>query len=331
MAITGPASYPPTMSEYTGHWTQANGLLGASPYVLTLPSDKSTLTLAQFIALRQSLVDQQGAVQTERTAVQIIRGGITITKTDLVRWINLFNSKLDGSFQNTKYYPSRPLVPGVGEGEKVFNDALRPVLSLWKQINDDNTPPPGVALPLVLGDGTPYESFASAVSTLQFSYNQEGQREPYVDVARSARNLLQDRAYEAMLVYREGAKNKFALHPQLLDTLPRLSPLPGHTPAAVNASATLQAPDHSKIIHGASPEPLLERYELRGCAGPDWNEDDAVHIASHSPGEPREFITDFALNQPGAQVVFKLYVILSTGNEAGSAPLAVQRPLAQAA
>lgn len=46
-AITGPASYPPTVSEFIGHWTHANGLLGASPYALALPDDKSTLTLAQ--------------------------------------------------------------------------------------------------------------------------------------------------------------------------------------------------------------------------------------------------------------------------------------------
>jgi len=32
------------------------------------------------------------------------------------------------------------------------------------------------------------------------------------------------------------------------------------------------------------------------------------------------------LNQPGAQVAFKVYVILNTGNEAGSAALLVERP-----
>jgi hypothetical protein len=134
-----------------------------------------------------------------------------------------------------------------------------------------------------------------------------------------------------MLAYRDGATNNYVLHPEMLETLPRLSPLPGHTPAEVNASAVLEGPDHSKIVHDASTDPLLERYELRGCAGPDWNEEDAVHIATHTPSDPREFITDFALNQPGASAVFKVFVILSTGNEAGSAPMAVQRPLAQAA
>ena len=41
---------------------------------------------------------------------------------------------------------------------------------------------------------------------------------------------------------------------------------------------------------------------------------------------PREFITPFGLNQPGARVALKVYVILNTGNEAGSAAMFVQRP-----
>ena len=138
--------------------------------------------------------------------------------------------------------------------------------------------------------------------------------------------MIQTRAYAAMLCYRETANNNYALHPEMIESLPRLSPLPGHTPAAVNASATLQPPDHSKIVHDASTDPLLERYELRGCAGPDWNEEDAVHIATHTPSDPREFVTPFGLNQPGAKIALKVYVILTTGNEAGSAALFVQRP-----
>lgn len=37
-------------------------------------------------------------------------------------------------------------------------------------------------------------------------------------------------------------------------------------------------------------------------------------------------MTTFGLTQPGAQVALKVYVILNTDNEAGSAPMIVQRP-----
>lgn len=196
---------------------------------------------------------------------------------------------------------------------------------------NEGAAPAGVTLPLVLGDGTTQSTFASLISTLIFQYSDLETKEVDLGIARGDRNVIQVRAYGAMLAYRDGATNNYVLHPEMIETLPRLSPLPGHTPEPVNASATFEAPDNSKIVHEASTDPLLERYELRGCAGPDWNEEDAVLVATHTPSDPREFITDFALTQPGATAVFKVYVILTTGNEAGSAAMPVQRPLAQAA
>lgn len=48
-------------------------------------------------------------------------------------------------------------------------------------------------------------------------------------------------------------------------------------------------------------------------------------IATNAPRAPREFITPFGLNQPGAKVALKVYVILTTCNEAGCAPMVVER------
>ena len=62
--------------------------------------------------------------------------------------------------------------------------------------------------------------------------------------------------------------------------------------------------------------------------GDHYNEEDAVVIDTHGPNEPQEFITTFGLNQPGAAVAFKVFVILNTDNEVGSATLLVERPLA---
>ena len=71
---------------------------------------------------------------------------------------------------------------------------------------------------------------------------------------------------------------------------------------------------------------MVESYQLRGSVGDDYSDEDAVVIATNEPGAPREFVTPFGLNQPGARVAFKVYVILNTGNEAGSAAMSVQRP-----
>jgi len=329
MAITGPASYPPTMSLFAGHIEEANNVL-PQPVVLVLPTFKTTMTLAQFTALRDSIVAQGNTIQSRLTAVQIVRGNIKLKKEQLIKWINMFNSRLDSDFQGTEYYDSRPLAPSLNDGQAVFNEPLRATLSLWEQINEGPAPF-GVTLPLTLGDGTDFGSFASTVSSLQFLFNEEGRKEGYVKVARSRRNRMQDRAYEAMLVYREGAANRFVNFPELIDSLPRLTPLPGHTPEAVNASVVFEAPDSFKVVYSASTDATLESYQLRGHVGDDYDPDLAVVLGTNQPGDPREFVKTFGLTQPGARVVLKVYVILTTGNEAGSPAMSVQRPLAAAA
>jgi hypothetical protein len=51
-----------------------------------------------------------------------------------------------------------------------------------------------------------------------------------------------------------------------------------------------------------------------------------VVIASNAPNDAREVTTVFGLDQPGAEIALKVFVVLDTGNEAGSAPMLVQRP-----
>ena len=119
---------------------------------------------------------------------------------------------------------------------------------------------------------------------------------------------------------------RLAAFPDLVATLPRLTPLPGHTPGAVDASAVFQAPASTKIVYTASSDALLERYELRANVGDQYNDEDAIVIATNLPEDPREFVTNFGLTQPGAEIALKVFVVLTTGNEAGSGPMIVERP-----
>jgi len=67
-------------------------------------------------------------------------------------------------------------------------------------------------------------------------------------------------------------------------------------------------------------------YEPRGTVGDYYDDQDAVVIATHAPGDPKEFVTTFGLNQAGVEIALKVFVVLTTGNEAGSAPMIVERP-----
>jgi hypothetical protein len=324
MAITGNASYIPTMNEFAAHWTQCNTALAPAHLLVRLP-DNTTKTQAQFVALRDLLQGQQNSVQDCLTTQQIARGDILLQKFELLAQFNMFTSLLDGYFQNTDFYAARPYAPVLTAGQEAFTRPLVDMMNLWQKIND-GTPPAGVTLPLLLGNGTEQGGFASAVSTLQFAYADERKKGQDLTLARAKRDRSEDVAYQTMKAYREAVPGRLTAHPELMDTMPRLTPLPGHTPNAVNASAVFQAPNATRVVYDGSNDLMLERYELRGTVGDHYDEQDAVVIATHGPTDPREFVTTFGLNQPGAEIALKVFVVLTTGNEAGSAAMHVERP-----
>jgi len=312
------------MNEFIAHWTQCNTALAPQALIVRRP-DNTTVTQAQFSTLRDTIQARQNTVQACLTEQQITRGNINLKKTGLLQQFNQFTSLLDGYFVNTDFYEARPYAPSLGDGQEAFTRPMADMMSLWEKINDGPAPA-GVTLPLILGDGTAHGVFASAVSALQFTYASERVKAQDLALARARRNRLQSDAYEVMKAYREAVAARMTAHPDLNDTIPRLSPLPGHTPEPVNASAIFQAPNASKIVHAGSNDLMVESYELRGNVGDRYSDDDAVVIDTHTRTDPREFVTTFGLTQPGAQVAFKVFVILTTGNEAGSVAMVVERP-----
>jgi hypothetical protein len=314
------------MTTFAEHWLIGNTLLGAPKHVKIGLADKSEITQAIFDGWRTTLQTQQNAVQTALTATQIARGNVNVMKTALLQKFGLFTTQVDGYYQGTGFYAARPYAPTFNDGKENFLRPLGAMMNLWAEMNAD-TAPAGVTLPLVLGDETDQGAFASALSALIFAFALMEKKELSLAVARGKRNVTQAKAYETMRQYREVAPGKYHLHPEMIETLPRLTPLPGHTPARVNASAVLEGQNQSKIIYDASADSMLAQYELRATAGGDYNDEDAVLVATNEPGAPREFVTPFGLTQPGAKVAFKVFVVLTTGNEAGSAEMVVQRPV----
>jgi len=120
-----------------------------------------------------------------------------------------------------------------------------------------------------------------------------------VTLERGNRDLLMAEAYEILKSYRENVPSALIDFPVLVETMPRLTPLPGHTPTAVNASAVFPAPNASRVVYEASTDSMLHSYELRGTVVDRYSEEDALVIATYTPNDPREFITPFGLNQPG--------------------------------
>lgn len=325
MPISNNASYLPAFNEFIAHWGQVNAVL--DPDLIVVAPDQSAMTLAGFTTLRNTLQTQLQTVIGFLNDKQIARGDIELRKKAMLGRLNEFIGLLEGYWMQTPFFNARPYAPNLTAGEEVFIKPMRDMVSLWGKLNPA-TAPAGIDLPLVLSDGTVVEDFQEEISGLQTAYATEAKANQDAVLARSHRDATKATAKALMITYRKVVPSRCAQHPSLVETLPAVTPPPGHTPQPVNASAAFQAPDQAKVVYAASAEAMLARYELRGNPGDAYSEEDAVVIAIHQPGDPREFLTNFALTQPGMQVALKVFVVLTSGNEAGGAEMIVTRPAA---
>ena len=323
MPIENNSSYIPTMNEFRAHWEDVDGVLD-NPMIVQGPND-SAITLAVFTTMRNNLQAQFMNVVDALGDQVIARTSVRLKKEELLPYLAEFNGLLDSYYTRTDFADARPKPPSMGDHALTFLTAMREVATLWSKMNAASAPA-GITLPLELADGTTQAEFASLLPDLDAAYAAYDNASQDVVVARSARERLKLEAYTTMKNYRTTAKTRCVQQPDLLDTIPDLSPRPGHTPDPVNASAVFVAPNTAHVEYEASTDPDLQRYELRGNPGPDYDREDSVVIATNQPVDPLVFDTNFSLNQPGAQVTFKVYTVLNTGNEAGSAGMTVQRP-----
>ncbi|HEV7404149.1 MAG TPA: hypothetical protein VGO11_14510 [Chthoniobacteraceae bacterium] len=323
MPITNNSSYRPTINEFIAHWSQVDAELPVP--IVTYNEAKLAQSLAQFTDLSTTLDTQATEVIDALTTMALARGDIDLKKAQLLAWLIEFTGLMDAYWVGTAYMKARPRGPSITLGEEKFINPMRDAASLWTKLNGAPAPG-GVTLPLALSDGTTQAQFATALAALQVVYAQERIAAQDLVLARAFREESKRSAYLTIKAYRLAVAARCAQFPVLVETLPALTPAPGHTPDPVQASAVFQAPDLAKVVYEASEEAELDHYELRGNPGDAYHDDDAVTIDTHLPGDPREFLTGFSLTQPGAHVALKVYVVLKTGNEAGSAPMVVQRP-----
>jgi hypothetical protein len=76
-----------------------------------------------------------------------------------------------------------------------------------------------------------------------------------------------------------------------------------------------------KLVWDESEEAELKECQVRYSPGTD---EDTI-LAHISPTEPREYLTLEGLTNPGNTALFKIYVILDTGNEKGSNTVSITR------
>ncbi len=169
--------------------------------------------------------------------------------------------------------------------------------------------------------------FQQDVDKLRRQYRDYSDASQTLSIALARRNAVQEKAYATCRDYRAAVIGTFAENDPLVASLPRLSPLPGSTPEPVVLSGQWDIDSTAaRLVWTASDNAKLDHYSLRYCIGDRFDEKTESVLQSFPVDALREFETTVGLAEPGSQVSYKLYVVLETGNERGSATVTIQRP-----
>jgi len=320
MPITGPTSYVSTTELFLTHWGLADTALGAGNEVVLQGGVTRAMLQTQYDNLIAKRLDLTAKLNIEETS----RADIVIKKTGLLLRINQLNDVVRADFGGTKWESALPNVPSITDGQGVFVPALDDGNTLWGQLNIGIAPAP----PVTLLGGFLQATFGADIVLLNTAYRDWRAAGLIARLTLNERNDIQDLIQPNLVLYRKKLPTKFAANHAMVDTLPDLTPAPGSTPAAVQINVTFdEATGLARITWNASTAADLLEYEIRFCAGPNFNTDVEDVIGSVTPGSPLEFFTAAGLAAAGNIASFKVYVITTTHNEKGSNAVSVTRPM----
>lgn len=320
MPITGPSSYVPTTTEFISHWTVADTQLGAGNEVVLADGT----TVANLQTKLDSLVAKRADLQAKINLRETARGTLDAKKKEMHDWLVRFNELVRADFEGSKWDEALPNVPSETDGQGPYSIAFDDAESLWTQMNAD----PEIPQDLTLLGGYDLATFSTDVVALKGVFTAFIDALKIEDITRGERGAIEKEIYAFLKAYRKKLPTKFAQDDPIATSLPRLTPLPGSTPDGVVATGEYdEIAALAKITWTPSSDPNISHYEIRWVAGPVYSTEDESISGSVQPGDPLEFFTVDGLSGPGAVASYKVYVVLTTGNEKGSNAVSVTQPM----
>ena len=316
MPFSGPSSYLSTIDEFIGHWGDVNlalgipGLVLPGPYALTdLQSDRDDLSDEI-----TDLVNATNVVEGHRTD----RDNSKEALRERMRQLGAF---IRGVLAGSNYVGRIPELIPMNSNPGRWLIALRDHGGIWTDINA--SPPAGFTPPLLLTGSYAIADYTNDRTALETTFENLTLAEQDVDREIEERDTLYLAIRDQLVLYRQAVPGLFpAGHPLIL-SLPRLTPLPGHTPDPVVLTGvwnpTTLAADLSWT---ASVDPDFDHYSIRR-SGPPYNTNTEI-VVENLPAGTLNFSTNAGLTTPGASMAFKVYVVLTTANEKGSNAVTVE-------
>ena len=316
--ISGPSSYLGTIDDFVSHWSAVNADAAAAPGLVT----RDGKTRENLIALRTQLDTALGDVEDRLNDKEIARATLENTKRNILGRAQELIRRLRGVLpEDSPYLATLPDLPQQSSAEEVFVRPMRDCDKVWFRASEE-----GVEFELSGGFGP--ADFTALFASLQASYSTLHGSVKDLELARAKRNALQNEVKTLLSGYRPAVEGLFLPDHPLVTTIPVIYAPGSRTPKAVDATAAYDVVSSEAVVSFTeSTDDALDHYELRAVPGPEYNSEDEQVIATLPKGaSPREFRTDFSLGSPGMAASFKVYVVLTTGNEAGSDPVSVERP-----
>ncbi len=321
MPLDDIGSYVPVMNEFSVHWIAVNTALGIPPHHLKL---EGGFTHAMFLLLRDEIQAKIAALEGYENGRQIavnVRDGLKVAIRD---HLSQFRGMLRVVLSKSVYANAAPVLPDLSSAESKFMSAFEDAADLWGRINLDTTIA-GFTPPLVIA-GYTLETFLANIAAMRAAFLGVTAADNNKRMGIRQRDLLLDRAREYMVQYRAMVEVLLGASHPLTQTLPVLFASAGSTPDAVVLTGLLNAAtSQADLSWTASSNSNLDKYQVRMSPGPSYDAAIATVIGNFPPGTT-SFSTIMGLETPGAVASYKVFVILTSGNEAGSNTVTIARP-----
>ena len=323
MPISNTGSYLTTAQSFIAHWTAVNAILGANPLLL-----RGTYSLANFTADRAALQTAITALEPLTNALDAAIADRDIKKANIKPRVLQFRNAVRHYLSGNPLENSLPTQPAISSVESKFLKPFDDVAALWATVNalpaTGAGSVPGFTPPLLLLGSYPIATFNTELTALRTAYLAVSNAQVNAKIARERRDVLLPNLRLRMEQYRKAILALYPVTDPFVQSLPSLSAPSGATPAPVSASGRWDAALSKGIITIIpSDNPNLDYYSVRASPAPYSAKNETV-IGRIEKGET-EFQTTSGLAATGSELYTRVYVVLTSGNEKGSATVKIVR------
>jgi hypothetical protein len=324
MPITTIGSYIPTATEVNVHWTDVNAdLLGGGGTELLL---KGGYALASFTADRDTLQLSIDSIESFENARVLAVGDRDANKENMLERLRQFRAAVRIHMEDSSYDRATPTLPNPSTSESKFLRPLVDMEDVWERI-DVATDIPDFTPTLTLRGEYTLAGFQTDLQTLRAAFDAVTEAENNQEIARKQRDELLEPLRERMLQYRAMVELQYGEGHPFVASLPDVYPPSG---GGSGEQFVLSGSWDAALVFAAlewtpHDDPDLQDYQPWYTQGATFDQNTAISITSQGPGVT-QLNTIEGLTFPGDVATYRIYAVLSTGEQIASNDLTITRP-----